>query len=97
MSGSFEKPSDSVLDYTLDWTSRLDTGDTIASSTWDVPSASGVTRDSQSFNASANTTRVWVSGGTPGKSCEMTNTITTAASRTLIDRVTLYVVPPKTS
>lgn len=84
-----DKDPNEVLDYAIDWTARLD-GDTIAASTWIVPI--GITRDSDSFSASATT--IWLSGGDTGVTAGhvLTNRITTAAGRIMDQSVTIRVV-----
>lgn len=73
------KDPNAVLDYGFDWgTDGWLGADTIATSTWTVPS--GLTSE-----ASSNTTTtatVWLSGGTAGQVYEVTNRIVTAAGRT---------------
>lgn len=78
------KDPDEVLDYRLDWTDRL-AGDTISTSVW--AAESGITIDSDVHDDTAAT--VWVSGGTHGTTYRMTNTITTAAGRTMQEVVLL--------
>lgn len=78
------KDPDEVLDYKLDWTDRL-AGDTVATSVW--AAEAGITIDSNVFDDTSAT--VWVSGGTAGTTYRMTNTITTAAGRTMQEVVLL--------
>ena len=77
VSQTFCKSDTEVLDYTVDWSTWLDT-DTILSSTWDVPT--GLTKDSDSNTTTA--TLIWLSGGTVGDVYLVTNTVVTAALRT---------------
>lgn len=70
------KDPDAVLDYEFDWSDWLN-GDTIASSTWEVPS--GITKDSDTSDDTSTT--IWLSGGTAGQKYEITNSIVTAAGR----------------
>lgn len=73
---TFIRDIDSVLDYTMDYSSYLTDGETITSSVW---TPVDVTVDSASFDATSTT--VWVSGGAlPNAS--VTNRITTSAGRT---------------
>ena len=72
----FIKDPDSVLDYTVNWETWLDS-DTITVSSWTVPT--GITEDSDTFGDSITT--IWLSGGTVGKKYEITNHITTAGDR----------------
>jgi len=82
------KDPDEVLDYQLDWTARLD-GDTISSSSWAVASGSGLTIDSDSETTTLTT--VWLSAGTEGTTYTLTNTIVTAASRTMEQSVRIRI------
>lgn len=74
---SFIHDPQAVLDYVVDWTDWLDSGDTISSKTVTVPS--GVTLTSSSIAGS--TVVAWISGGTAGTDYLITVHITTAASR----------------
>ena len=55
----FVKDPDEVLDYSIDWSTWLDS-DTISSSSWTVES--GITKDSDSNDTTSTT--IWLSGGT---------------------------------
>lgn len=75
----FTKDPDAVLDYGFDWgTNWLATGETIATSTWVVPT--GITEDSAT--KTTLTTTIWLSGGTVNTTYEFTNRIITSAGRT---------------
>lgn len=65
------------LDYTIDWSRYLVSGETISVSSWVVPA--GVTKGSDTINSPLTT--VWISGGTAGTSYSITNRITTSAGR----------------
>lgn len=81
---TWQQKSTEVKDYTLDWTDELGT-DTISTSTWTV--TSGITKDS-----SSNTTKtatVWLSAATAGSDHTATNTIVTAAGRTLVRAIVI--------
>jgi len=70
----FDKDPEEKLSYGFDWSQWLDSGDTIASSLWTIPS--GITQ-----SGSANTTTstsVLLAGGTLGSNYTCTNQITTA-------------------
>lgn len=82
------KDTDEVLDYMVDWSDRLDS-DAIASSAWTVPS--GITQNSNEFDASGGTTTIWLSGGTTGETYELVNRITTAAGRTMDQTIRLKI------
>lgn len=73
---TFVKDPDAVLDYTGSWAAWLK-GDTILTSTWEVPT--GITKDSDSHTSTE--TLIWLSGGTAGESYQLRNHITTAAGR----------------
>jgi len=75
---NFEKDPSAVLDFTLDWSSWLASGETISTSTWTVPT--GLTKDSSSNTATATT--VWLSGGTAGQFYPYVNRIVTSQART---------------
>jgi len=72
------KDPDSVIDYGVDWSTWLTTGETIASSAWVVPG------DLTSVSESNTTTEtaIFLSGGIVGTEYTVTNRITTSASRT---------------
>ena len=76
---SFRKDPDSVLDYGIDWSTWLSSGETISTSTWTVPT--GKTEDSDSKGDTS--TLIWLSGGTAGTTYELTNKITTSDNRTV--------------
>lgn len=69
----------SVLDYTLDWTDWLKTGDTVTGNTVTVETISGdsspLALDSSSFTTT--TTTAYLSGGTAGNIYNISYTITT--------------------
>lgn len=81
----------STLDFTIDWSGDLDTGDTIAASSWAPVEDPGLTVVSSSFTDT--TTTVTLSGGVAGSGLvtdfypfsaectyyHMVNTITTGA------------------
>ena len=72
------KDPDAVLDYKVDWSTWLaEISDTIATSSWDVPT--GLTEDSDENNETEAV--VWLSGGTAGQTYTVTNHIVTAGGR----------------
>jgi hypothetical protein len=73
---TFLKDPQALLDFSVDWTSWLGS-DTIATSTWTVPT--GLTKVSDSKTTEIAT--VWLSGGTVGQEYTVTNHIKTAAGR----------------
>ena len=74
------KDPDEVLDYQFDWTERLEVGETLTSSAFTIAEGT-VTKDSQTY-APSGTSTVWLSGGTLGEKCLITNRVTTSAGRT---------------
>lgn len=82
------KDPDEVLDYTIDWTARLD-ADTIVTSTWIVPT--GIVKDSDSIVAGAKATLIWLHGGTIGEKYTLTNRVITVGGRTMDQSVDLQV------
>lgn len=76
---TFRKDPDSVLDYGVDWSTWLASGETISTSTWTVPA--GITKDSDSKGD--NSTLIWLSDGTAGIVYTLANKITTSDSRTV--------------
>jgi len=75
---AFRKDPNAVLDYAIDWSSWLATGETISTSDWTVPS--GITKDSNEKDDTS--TKIWLSGGTDGQTYTIVNRITTSADRT---------------
>lgn len=75
---SFLHDPNAVLDYRVDWTQWLDSGETITAATWIVPD--GLTSSSESFDSVSAT--VWLAGGTVGQTYTVTNRVTTTAGRT---------------
>ena len=71
------KDPDAVLDYGLDWSNWLASGETISSSSWVVET--GLTKDSSSNTTT--TTTVWLSGGIAGRTYRITNSIVTSTGR----------------
>ena len=84
MADTFTKDPSDVLDYQGLYASWLGS-DTIATSTWVLPS--GLTKDSDSFTDT--TTTVWLSGGTAKSDYTVVNRITTAAGRTRDKSITV--------
>ena len=85
MATLFKDPN-ATLDYSVDWSAWLPTGDTISQSAWTVPA--GLTKGAESVGTGVAT--VWLSGGTVGTRYGIVNRITTAAGR--IDDRTLTLV-----
>ena len=84
--GEKHKDPNAVLDYCLDWSEWLASGETITTSVWTV--ATGITKDSDSFTDEI--TKIWLSGGTDGERYTVANRITTSDSRT--DERTMLII-----
>lgn len=87
------KDPNEVLDYEVDWAAedepRLETGETLITSTFSVTEGD-VVIDSSTFAASGLAT-VWLSGGTAGTKCVILNRVTTSEDRTYDQSVTLRI------
>lgn len=89
------KDPDEILDFTIDWTERLD-GDTISSSSWavDADNDDAVLDISVSGHPSSftdTTTTLWVESGTDDVRYKVFNTIVTAGGRTMQEAVYIKV------
>jgi hypothetical protein len=73
----FVKDPDAVLDYQVDWTTWLATGETITASSWTL--ATGIVQDSESHDGTTAT--IWLSGGTTGQRYLATNHVVTSQGR----------------
>lgn len=82
------KDPNEVLDYLLSWARRVPEGDSIAGSTWLVDEGDVVV-DSDSFTDTTAT--VWLSGGTVGTRCVLTNRVTTTEGRTMDQSVSIRI------
>jgi hypothetical protein len=80
------KDPDEVLDYSLNWSARLD-GDTIDSVVWSFPA--GITKDSQALAGALAS--VFISGGTDGVAYLIGCRVVTAGGRTMDESVKLKV------
>ena len=84
-----EHDPDEVLDYSVDWTGRIE-ADPIATSDWTISPDGSLTEDSSAFVGAVAT--VWLSGGVAGATYVLLNHITTEGGRTLDQSVTIKVV-----
>jgi len=87
MGDQFKKDPDAVLDYSVDWGDWMESSETLSVSTWVVPS--GITKDSDTITGTEAV--IWLSGGTAGSMYDLTNRVTTDASRTDDRTITVYV------
>lgn len=72
---TFYKDPQSTVDYTFDWGDEYLGSDTIATSTWILPT--GLTNESDSISSNNKRTTVWISGGSNNQRYTVTNRITT--------------------
>ena len=87
MARTYIKDPEAVLDYKFDWSSWLDSGETIASRTVTVDT--GLTKDSDAVTDTSTSVTVWLSGGTDGVSYSVNCQIVTSANR--IDERTMII------
>ena len=78
MADRFLKDPDAVLDFAFDWSSWLQSGETISS--YSITAETGITVDSDSQASGVVT--VWLSGGTAGTEYTVACKIETSSSRT---------------
>jgi hypothetical protein len=83
---SYIKDPDAVLDYGFDWSEWLQSGETVASASWTVPT--GITKNSQTNSTTVSL--AWLSGGTAGTNYNVSCKITTSESR--IDERTMTII-----
>ena len=76
-----------VLDYSVDWTARLDAGDGLAHSEFVLPL--GLSAERASNTAQVST--VWISGGEAGRAYEVVNSVRTAQGRAIEQAIKLRV------
>lgn len=94
-SGAYiEHDPDSRLDYSLDWSEWLSSGDTLSASTWTVSTITGdsapITVESVNTNSNTGITTAILSGGTAGNIYTVKCRITTGSG--LIDERTFRLV-----
>lgn len=85
------KDPDAVLDYEVDWSQWLQTGETITVSLWTVTPSGTLTASSESSTPTSAT--VWLSGGSVGVNYRVTNQITTSDGRTDDRSLPILVTP----
>jgi hypothetical protein len=83
----FKKKPLETLDYWIDYSSRLGSNDTIASSVWNLPA--GITL--ASAGAETKRTYAFISGGTLGQTYAVSNVVTTTLGRTYEDGFSLTI------
>lgn len=71
-----------VLDYGFDWADRIDVGDTIIASTWEVAIGDvQLNAEDRPPTISGTIVKVWLTGGTLGETCNVTNHVEMASGR----------------
>ncbi|MBW1730014.1 MAG: hypothetical protein JRH08_00785 [Deltaproteobacteria bacterium] len=78
MANQFLKDPDAVLDYAFDWSSWLQSGETVSS--YVITVDTGLTKESD--GEADGVVTVWLSGGTAGSEYTVSCKITTSMSRT---------------
>lgn len=73
-------PGESKL-YTMDWTASLNSGATVSTSSWTIPS--GLTKVTDGIVSGALKTTVQLSGGVDGQDYECLNEVVTSDGETL--------------
>ncbi len=88
----FDKDPGATEDFAVNWGRAndpwLQPGETITTSSWDVPP--GLTEGSNSHTDTTAT--VWLSGGTVDRCYRVSNTITTSQSRTDVRSISVTIV-----
>jgi hypothetical protein len=69
-------PAD-IADYSIDWSARLESGETISASVWTLPT--GISQSGSSEVAGVTT--VWLSGGSDGNQYLIGNQVDTSGGR----------------
>jgi hypothetical protein len=75
----YSKQPDATLDYGVTWTDWLEPGETIVSSSWDVPEGLTIVDE---YVTPEGVAVVWLSGGLDGERYTLTNAITTDSTPT---------------
>jgi hypothetical protein len=81
------KTPDDILDYTIDWTGRLE-AEVIAESRFSIPH--GLVKLSEAYSATA--TKLWLAGGMAGEAYTIVNRVKTSGGRSLEQLVELSVL-----
>lgn len=89
-SNRISKDAQSILDFSIDLSNLLQTGETINTSSWSVPT--GITQVTATNSDEIAT--IWLSGGTLNNTYELVNTVVTDSTptRTFINRLYIPIV-----
>ena len=74
------KDPDADLDWTIDWSGWLATGETIEESVWSAPDDSGIEVHDSVLDEAKTKATAWLNGGAEGRHL-VTNSIVTSAGR----------------
>lgn len=85
----YTKDPDEVLDYSRDWSEEMDAGDVIAMSEWESSAPTELVLSGETTTTTL--ARVFASGGIVDTTYEITNTVVTAAGRTLVRTIAVYI------
>lgn len=89
---TFKADTTSLKDYSVNWSSRLEAGETLISSVWTVPA--GITQAAghpQTFTPAGLAT-IWLTGGTLDTLYRLINHVVTSAGREYDDSFNVYVM-----
>lgn len=78
---SYDKDPAAILDYSIDWSTWLPTGDTIDTATWTSSDAALVIEASPAPSVASGIATVWISGGVAGVRYRLTCQVETTAGR----------------
>jgi hypothetical protein len=87
----FVKDPSAILDYSVDWSQWMTTGDSIASVTWS-PITGIVVESSPAPSFTSTVATAWIGSGTAGNTYTVTCHITTTAGRQDTRTLTFNVV-----
>ena len=75
---------DEILDFQIDWTDKLEDGEVITDSAWEIAEGDveiETVSHAPGYSHSDEITTVWLTGGTVDTTCLVRNHITTSAGR----------------
>lgn len=89
-----DKDPDEFLDYQLDWSARLASGETISTSTWTFDAGNAdaaLIKSLPSIGSPATTTKIWLDVGTLGLTYKLINSVVTSGSREMDQTVRIRI------
>lgn len=76
-----DKDPQSTLDYTIDWSKWINSGDTLVTSTWAIETIAGdatpLASTTTTLDSSNHLAHIWLTAGTSTNSYRVTNTVVT--------------------